>query len=182
MIETDQNLQKADDILLSETWLEVETDSPILNGYTGSFSGGGRGGGTAAFHKEEFKIETEIEEDRVNITKLSGEYFDIIAIYRSSNGKMETLVKHIKSLFNRNKMTIVGGDINTCFFRHKDNPFTQYLHSKGFSQKVSKSTHLEGGLLDHMYIFQPEQSRSISVQHFPKYYSDHDAIGIIIKN
>ena len=181
MIETDQNLQKADAILLSETWIEKGTDRLILDGYTGSFSGGGRGGGTAAFHNKEFKIETEIEEDRVNITKLSGENLDIIAIYRSSNGKMETLLKHIKSLLNKNKMTVVGGDLNTCYFKNKHNPLTAYLLSKGFSQKVLKSTHIEGGLLDHMYVLQPEKTRSISVQHFAKYYSDHDAIGIIIK-
>ena len=112
MIETDQNLQKADAILLSETWIEEGTHNYILGDYHCSFNGGGRGQGTAVFYREEFKVETEIEEDRVNITKLSRENLDIIAIYRSSNGKMETLLKHIKSLINMKKMTIVGGDLN----------------------------------------------------------------------
>ena len=57
----------------------------------------------------------------------------------------------------------------------------QSLREIGLIQIVEKATHIQGGLLDHVYIIQGEKiTYSYSVGNFPKYYSDHDGIGLIL--
>ena len=57
---------------------------------------------------------------------------------------------------------------------------TSTLKERGFLQIVKTATHIEGGVLDHVYIniYGGELSWDIAV--FPKYYSDHDGIGLTL--
>ena len=49
-----------------------------------------------------------------------------------------------------------------------------------FEQYVRKPTHTEGGLIDHIYIRQGKKKEfSWALEQFPKYYSDHDGLGVI---
>ena len=44
-----------------------------------------------------------------------------------------------------------------------------------------EATQIEGGLLDHVYIKQGEDTEySWEIDVLPKYYSDHDCIGVIL--
>ena len=52
----------------------------------------------------------------------------------------------------------------------------------GFNQLMQKSTHIEGGLIDHVYLYQGEHKKvPYILEDFPKYYSDHDGIGLVLK-
>ena len=76
---------------------------------------------------------------------------------------------------------MVGGDINVCALAHPRNYVTQSLIEKGFKQIVRKATHIEGGLIDHVYLKQGKNHKfSYIIENFPKYYSDHDGIGLIL--
>ena len=57
------------------------------------------------------------------------------------------------------------------------------MRSKGFVQPVKKATHIEGGLIDHVYIQNHDDCQySWSIEDFPKYYSHHDSIGFTLWN
>ena len=49
----------------------------------------------------------------------------------------------------------------------------------GFKQLVTQATHEDGRALDHIYIRQGKTTRfDWALEYFPKYYSDHDGIGL----
>ena len=143
--------------------------------------GGGRGSGTAAFFKKQFNISNKVNENRVTITKLSSEDLDIINIYRSGDGNIEMAVNILRELINIQKVTLIGGDINICFLKNKKNPLSSYLLSLGFSQLVKQATHIDGGLIDHVYFLQTEEKFEVHLELVAKYYSDHDATCISLK-
>ena len=49
-------------------------------------------------------------------------------------------------------------------------------------QIVNSATHIEGGILDHVYINANESEIFWDIEKFPKYYSDHDGIGLTLLN
>ena len=54
------------------------------------------------------------------------------------------------------------------------------MRENKFEQCVRRATHTEGGLIDHIYIRQGNKKEfSCTVEHLPKYYSDHDGLGVI---
>ena len=60
--------------------------------------------------------------------------------------------------------------------------FKSALKDRGFLQIVKTATHIEGGVLDHVYINTNEDEISWDIEKFPKYYSDHDGIGLTLWN
>ena len=76
---------------------------------------------------------------------------------------------------NENEVTCLIGDFN--FDANGSNVLTQYLSSQGFSQIVKRATHLDGHILDHVYLTQ-SLSNLAKIQHHYVYYSDH--VGIIV--
>ena len=86
------------------------------------------------------------------------------------------MVEITKKLLNLKNTTIIGGDINLCFNKEKNNTFTTFLLSIGFSQLIKNPTHIDGGLIDHLYFHPIGEMLNITVEAFGKYYSDHDAI------
>ena len=56
---------------------------------------------------------------------------------------------------------------------------TASLKESGFQQIVTKPTHIDGRTLDHIYIRHGRKSRfDWTLEYFPKYYSDHDGLGL----
>ena len=79
------------------------------------------------------------------------------------------------------KTTVIGGDLNICVLAHPRNYVTQSLREMGFKQLVTRSTHIEGGLLDHVYLYEGKNNKVAHIiEEFPKYYSDHDGIGLVL--
>ena len=181
MITSDYSLLNADIILLNETWIDREDINITLDGYKVSLNGGGRGRGTVAFFKRKFTVSNEFNENRVTITKLSSEDLDIINIYRSSDGNIEMVVEILQTLINIQKVTLIGGDINICFIKNRKNPLSSYLMSLGFSQLVKQATHIDGGLIDHVYFLQVEEQFEVHLELVAKYYSDHDATCVCLR-
>ena len=102
----------------------------------------------------------------------------VIGVYRSKEGNFQDLIKMLETLIDETKTTIIGGDLNVCVLRAPNNIVTLSLKEKGFSQVVRNATHIDGGLLDHVYICSEENKFTWEIEEFPKYYSDHDGIGI----
>ena len=79
------------------------------------------------------------------------------------------------------KITVIGGDFNVCFLKHPNNMISKNLDKLNFHQIVKQATHIEGGLIDHLYI-KKGKGADISwvVEIMPKYYSDHDCICVTL--
>ena len=105
----------------------------------------------------------------------------MIGIYRSQEGNVTTLIQQLESLITEGKTTVVGGDFNICALANPKNYITQTLIGMGFKQIVNKPTHIEGGLIDHIYLIEGRKKTiSYFIEICPKYYSDHDGLGLTL--
>ena len=112
---------------------------------------------------------------------MESEVLDILGVYRSQEGNVRDLISKLESLITPGKTSIIGGDINICCLSHPNNYVTTSLKEMGFQQIVTKATHIDGGLIDHVYISQGENVQFDWVlEDFPKYYSDHDGLSLTL--
>ena len=184
-VRLDNVLQQSDIICLQETWLEGETLE--LKGYLSYFNSQGRGKGTVVYIKEgeSNNIQNEhhvqmVTSPYLQLTKLSTNTLDIVNIYRSQEESFNSVKRHLQDLLNINKNTLIIGDFNFCYLE-KTNNLRNYLDEQGFSQLVSNATHINGGLLDQVYIRQVEGINGAMVKQMSNYYSDHDTITVHIQ-
>ena len=182
-IMSDRSLLKSDLIILMETWLteNSEVDDYVLQGYKASFNNGGRGKGIASYYKGNFDISTNINEDGFSISKLENEKLRVIGVYRSQDGNTSNLINKLQDLVDTEKTTIVGGDLNICALTQRKNVVTVSLVELGFKQLVMQATHADGRAIDHIYLRQGKHTKVEWVlEYIPKYYSDHDGIGLTL--
>ena len=181
-IKADNSLLKSDIFILTETWLEegqIESDQYDLPDFESNFNSIGRGRGIASYFKHMHKHKINVNGEGFSISKIVCENLDVIGIYRSQEGNITSLMNQLEALITKGRATIIGGDMNICALAEPKNHITESLRDKGFSQIVRKSTHIEGGLIDHVYITQGQVFKfSYILEYFTKYYSDHDGLGI----
>ena len=80
-------------------------------------------------------------------------------------------------MIDNGKATLISGDFNVCLKKKPDNVLTQKLTKVGFSQLVDRSTHVEGGQIDHVYWRDPLGGWTDPVlELYSPYYSDHDGL------
>ena len=97
-------------------------------------------------------------------------------------GSDKDMIERLKIMIDKEKTTIIGGDMNVCVRAHPENYLTRTLTELGFQQVVTESTHIDGGVIDHIYIsLKGDVEFKWIVEYFPKYYSDHDAVGLILE-
>ena len=71
--------------------------------------------------------------------------------------------------------------MNICASSKPGNILSNMLMELGFVQKVRSATHVDGGLIDHVYVYDAvDLNVATSLEHIPKYYSDHDCLGLSI--
>ena len=182
-IKVDKSLLRSDLIILTETWLEQgqSENEYQLENYNAYLSNKGRGKGLASYFNNKFKHSEDISSEGISITKLTSDELDVIGIYKSKEGNMMDIKSMLEDLINEEKTTIIGGDLNVCVLKQPTNYITKGLEENGFRQIVTKATHIEGGLIDHVYIKQgPSKKFTWVLEDFPKYYSDHDGLGLTL--
>ena len=179
MIKSDRSLQMAEIIFISETWLEDEDPDLILPGYYVCFNCGGRGGGTAVYFKGNYLVDN-LNLPRVNATLLSSSTLDVFGIYRSNDGDLEVLLQYLTPKIRKDKNIVIGGDFNIDYHKDKENIFSRYLLSIGFKQVVTKATHIQGGIIDHVYLRLVNQG-TFELEMYSKTYTDHDSLNLILK-
>ena len=177
---SDRSLLHSDVIILTETWLDENDDviSYTLPGYEQRLNKRGRGKGIATYYRGgNFKHEIDINGDGFSLSMITGKDLDILGVYRSENGSMEDMIQEIRKLYNFEKMTVIGGDLNICVLKQPKNCITTSLTKMGFHQIVMEATHIEGGAIDHIYISQGcDKKFDWELELYPKYYSDHDGL------
>ena len=147
-VRSDYVLRQSDIICLQETWLERgEEESNLfeLEGYVSYFNSQGRGKGIVVYIKEgkHYNVQN-ITTPFLQITKLSSDTLDIIAIYRSQEESLASIEKYLQTLVDLKKSTMIVGDFNICCLQ-KANILSKYLIKEGFKQLVKNATHIGGG-------------------------------------
>ena len=123
----DNSLLMSDIIILTETWLEEDDDENnyILPGYIANLSKRGRGKGMTSYFKETlFKHELNTNQDGFCLSKITSSDLDIIGVYRSQNGNVMDIVTELQNLVDKEKPTVIGGDLNLCVLKHPKNYIT----------------------------------------------------------
>ena len=136
----------------------------------------GRGKGVATYYNNEFKVSGSINKELYQISKVISQEFDVINIYCSKGANKSDFLRDLGSLANAARPTFLIGDLNINFLNNPKDRIVIKILSNGFKQLVSAPTHIEGGLLDHIYIKQLSFEPHIVIN-FP-YYSDHGAISV----
>ena len=184
-VKNDQILMKADLIVLTETWLEnkdFEDNEYELQDYKSNLMNVGRGRGIASYYNRKFQHVRNIDCEGLSLTKFESDELNVIGVYRSQAGNVTRLITELELLMDEEKTTVIGGDMNICVLAHPRNYLTQSLREMGLKQLVKRSTHIEGGLIDHVYLKEVNHSKVCHiVEEFPKYYSDHDGIGLVLR-
>jgi len=105
----------------------------------------------------------------------------IMLLYRKHSCNIEQYVEGIRYTLSRYDIDIILGDFNINYFNDNEiKPLKSLMDSLSYAQVVQSPTFVSAGsLLDHVYI------KSIKLQTIlhsviPLYYSDHDAIKLIM--
>ena len=169
-------------MILGETWIPRDlelTREFELEEFNLHMNNSGRGRGLSVFQKEECYDITDHNAENINVTKIKGTDLNIIAIYRSQEGSLSTLIKILQNIIELSKTTLIVGDMNVCNKKNPKNALKRYLEEKDFKEVISKATHTEGSHIDHAYIMNVgNYVEDPEIMLIPKYYSDHDAICI----
>ena len=132
------------------------------------------GRGIASFLKDKPGRRETIEDQNMQIEKLSVKNVDIIQVYRSSNGRKRNLIENIASILNHKMMTLIIGDLNICSKSEPEDEVIQFLITNGFRSLMLEPTQISGRSIDHCYI--SKNAKVAEIMRYSPYYSDHDAL------
>ena len=136
-------------VCLTETWLcEADWGGRFdIDGYGLHLNNFGFGKGLGVFFKDrDCSTKILVKENKLQISKLSQSQFDVIAVYRSKEGSQEQIIETVQNNTSQTKPTIVMGDFNLCAIEDQNCVMSQGMLKLGFSQLVTKATHI-GGIL-----------------------------------
>ena len=104
----------------------------------------------------------------------------IFCLYVSKGCDFWKLVESLKKYnFDGKDNTCLIGDLN--FDGSETNNFTRYMSKLQYSQMINRATHLDGRILDHVYIKNTKKDW-VDIKHHYVFYSDHDGIIVSLKN
>ena len=177
--QNDAVLQKSDIICINETWLVQTLEESFQNYY--KFYVNAKSKGMAFFSKIKPDWVEKYEYQMASIIIASYQSFDVISVYKfSEHDQIDEFTRKVVDKINLSKTVIVCGDINVDLVKYPSNKFSTCLSNLGFSQLVNTSTHILGGIIDHVYFYSPKQAKCILYKIHPLYYSDHDAVTFLL--
>ena len=119
----------------------------------------------------------KIDNSNYHLLHLEFHPISITVVYKPPDSKSSSdIATDLKSILTKDKTSVVCGDFNIDFNKCPDNSISNTLTEMGFQQVISNSTHIEGSLLDHMYI---NTEQAMQFLH-PLYFSDHDATCLLV--
>ena len=168
-------------LALQETWCHNDQDPTqfAIPGYNLHLVSHGRGKGIATYYKEEFEVTGVKSRLTYQMCKVSKADFDVINIYRSQDANTVDFLNDLKDLIDNDESRpcIILGDFNWNYPQRQGNCAINLIESWSFHQIIKASTHIGGGLLDHIYIKNfPSLPEALIT--YP-YFSDHAAISIV---
>ena len=185
-IRSDKIMMFSDLICLTETWVKEDTtpDKFPIEGYSLHLNGvrEWKGKGVAVYYKsEKFMVKDVVKLHNLQITQMASSELDVIVVYRSADCKMKTAIDMVWGLVDLTKSVIVCGDINLCFSTFPDNSLVRSFTSQGFDQLVKEATHINGGLIDHVYFKSGRHDLKANVSVYSPYYTAHDHDAMLVE-
>ena len=138
----------------------------------------GRGKGIATFFKEMFSWDQDISRDDYQITKIRSNSLDVINIYRSAGAPTDAFGNDVSSLISSGKQTLIVGDFNMCYNADFSHRLFESLRFQGFKQIVKHPTHIEGRLIDLVFINDLGPDITYQVNQQAQFFTDHDLIEV----
>lgn len=189
-LENDTFLNKSQILCLNETWLTNERNMTAnFSNYPYKHYLNRRSKGVALLSKIEPLEICEHSGDLCSVIKATYPQFDLFCVYKfAGTGNVKDFTEVIVNMLDLSRDMVICGDMNVCVMKEPKNHFTATLERLGFVQKVTSPTHRLGGALDHMYVYSPRLLNcderfgvNCSVKIHPLYFSDHDAVCLILK-
>ena len=146
-IRADPMMQMAEVMCFYETWQESNRNDGTLSieEFKLHLNSFGPGKGLAIYYKSNCcQPEIILNDQNLQISKLSGDKIDVIAVYRSNDGSQTDLVTKVKDITSQSKKTFLVGDFNLCAVEDSDSPMSTGLREMGYRQLVSQPTHIKG--------------------------------------
>ena len=181
--------QKSNIVILIETWCDSDThlnlDNDIVEirldkSYHENHSARSAGG-IAIFTNSSQQIEVldKYRTDKLQILMVKYNLdITIISVYKSPSlpsGEFISCIALFLKQINPLEKTLIVGDFNENLL--KDERICQYLSEQKFHQHIQKPTHIEGGILDHVYT---KNITEFSYMINSTYYSDHLWVNFVI--
>ena len=172
----EREFEHSDLVLVQQTCLTASssTDKFEVESHSRHFNSVGNGKGLAVFFKDSFKHEIDVKKDKYQMSKFQSTDIDVITVYRSTDNSQVGIVAFLKDLneiLDPKKRTAILGDFNISF---PDNPISRELMAWDFKQLVEYPSHIEGNIIDHIYISDKVDPKLVVVDQHPVFYSDHD--------
>jgi hypothetical protein len=178
-LKNDCFLGHCDIITLTETWLESDPTEQFGK-YSTYFVNKGSKGVAVLSSIIPTSVE-KFDDKEATILVTHFEHFDLISVYRPPDyHNIEEFTNNIQNCLNFSTTIVISGDFNYDLLKQPRNHFSTTMKRIGFHQIVTESTHIKGGLLDHVYFFSPNSMTCKLIKIHPVYYSDHDAVTFIL--
>ena len=94
---------------------------------------------------------------------------------------METVIEMLSRLIDPSKAVMICGDMNICFSSSPDNSVVKSLIQNCFDQIVKEATHINGGLIDHVYFRSSGHQLNAEVSMYSPYYTAHDHDALLVE-
>ena len=181
-LKADPWMLQSDIIFLQETFCnENNVDTCSIPGYKLHIIPGGRGSGVAVYIKNHLVNKGQIKKfTEKNLQRISVNFPDmelaLSGLYRAST---RSIAEDQRTTFKGLPKwpSVFMGDFNFDSNQNPQHPIRKKLLKAGFVQLETGQTHLKGNSLDQVYL---RGEKAINIQkHYP-YYSDHQAISMII--
>ena len=106
----------------------------------------------------------------------------LLLSYRKNDCSTFQYVENINNIINTNVIDIILGDFNINYFNESNiTSLKDTMSSHGYIQIVDKPTFISAAsLLDQVYVKQSLRNNT-RIEVTSVYYSDHDAVNIVVK-
>ena len=84
-------------------------------------------------------------------------------------------MSYLNEFVNCKRISLFFGDINTDFFHESNDNVILWLQERDFVQIIQNATHIQGGLIDHVWVPKNLISK-VRFEIKSLFYSDHDCI------
>ena len=165
---------------LQETWLDPSASTVnLIDGWQQHSNSVGKGKGISTYYKSCYIWEKDVTKANYQITKISSDSMEIINVYRSAGANNLSFIEDLTNILDTRKDILILGDFNICYAMDSLNEVFTTLRSLGFCQLVKHPTHIEGGLIDLVFVFSTNPMNAYEVRQQAQFFTDHDVVEVI---
>ena len=186
----DQHLLDSDILCLTETQLQIDEDTSVIESrFQDHFkmhfnSNEDKYRSTAFCYSNRVSVLDHEDHNVISIIAITKPQFyeyptTIVLVYLSPNSPIASFLDQLVYFTNARTIYILLGDFNIDAF--DGDAYTRLDEvPSNYRLMVKEPTHLDGGLLDHVYLL--KSFSRMNVNSFVKniYFSDHDAVKLLI--